>query len=213
MLANKNERKVSCINKPGTAPKSAAPVRPKISKVLLFCGFLVNKFVTNKSLVKKYRNFSKIHGTQCRDSMVRYMLSEKILRISSDNSPPPSSPPSILELRNDKRRNVLTHGRVNFSQSVTSTFLQGGGRRGLNSRYYWWWGINKKDPILNSNYFDKCLSNKCLIYVRKYHVKTLFRISGEWATSWNNLVPWKFRFPQQYEQCIVLRYWKKQRPL
>ena len=34
--------------------------------------------------------------------------------------PPPPPPPTIMDMRNNKRRNVLTHTRVNFSQSETS---------------------------------------------------------------------------------------------
>ena len=44
--------------------------------------------------------------------------------------PPPSfnspSPHTIMDMRNNKRRNVLTHARVNFNQSETSSLLRGG---------------------------------------------------------------------------------------
>ena len=51
-------------------------------------------------------------------------------------------------MRNNKRRNVLTHARVNFSQSETSSLLRGGGgggggRGGRRRR-----GVNRKDPRL-----------------------------------------------------------------
>ena len=57
---------------------------------------------------------------------------------------PPSSPPpptdqtyphTIMDMRNsNKRRNVLTHARVNFSQLETCSLLRGGGGGGWVSR-------------------------------------------------------------------------------
>ena len=38
-----------------------------------------------------------------------------------------NSPHTIMDLQNNKRRNVLIHARVNFSQSETSLLLLGGG--------------------------------------------------------------------------------------
>ena len=50
-------------------------------------------------------------------------------------------------MRNNKRRNVLTHARVNFSQSETSSLPRGGGRE-LNFELLLkgGGGINRKDP-------------------------------------------------------------------
>ena len=42
-----------------------------------------------------------------------------------------------MDMRNNKRRNVLTHARVNFSQSETSSLLRGGE---LNSELLLWGG-------------------------------------------------------------------------
>ena len=54
-------------------------------------------------------------------------------------------------MRNNKRRIVLTHARVNFSQSETSSLLRGGGgggrRRELNFELPLWRGVIRKDPI------------------------------------------------------------------
>ena len=61
--------------------------------------------------------------------------------------PPPSHTHTIMDMRNNKRRNVLTHARVNFSQSETSSLLRGaGGTRELNFELLLWWGINRNDP-------------------------------------------------------------------
>ena len=60
-------------------------------------------------------------------------------RIFSVNSPtdltPPPPPPHhfIMDIRNNKRRNILTHARVNFNQSETSLLLRGGGGGGRGS--------------------------------------------------------------------------------
>ena len=52
-----------------------------------------------------------------------------------------------MDMRNNKRRNVLTHARVNFSQSETSSLLRGGE---LNFELLLWGGggggVNRKDP-------------------------------------------------------------------
>ena len=50
-----------------------------------------------------------------------------------------------MDMRNNKRRNVLTHARVNFSQSETSSLLHGGGGE-LNFELLLWGGVNRKDP-------------------------------------------------------------------
>ena len=42
-----------------------------------------------------------------------------------------------MDMRNNKRRNVLTHAQVNFSQSETSSLLRGGG---LNFELLLWGG-------------------------------------------------------------------------
>ena len=42
-----------------------------------------------------------------------------------------------MDMRNNNRRNVLTHARVKFSQSETSSLLRGGG------------GINRKGPKIS----------------------------------------------------------------
>ena len=65
------------------------------------------------------------------------------------NSPPHwfNSPHTIMGMRNNKRRNVLTHARVNFSQSETSSrllLLRGE----LNFELLLWRGVNRKDPIV-----------------------------------------------------------------
>ena len=62
--------------------------------------------------------------------------------IFSVNSPPPP-PHTIMDMRNNKRRNGLTHARVNFSQSETSSLLRGGE---LNFELLLWGGVNRKDP-------------------------------------------------------------------
>ena len=52
-----------------------------------------------------------------------------------------------MDMQNNKRRNVLTQARVNFSQSETSSLLRGGGG-GLNFELLLWGGggVNRKDP-------------------------------------------------------------------
>ena len=35
------------------------------------------------------------------------------------------APHTIMDMRNNKRHNILTHARVNFSQSETSSLLRG----------------------------------------------------------------------------------------
>ena len=40
--------------------------------------------------------------------------------------PPHTHTHTIMDMRNNKRRNVLTHARVKFSQSETSSLLRGG---------------------------------------------------------------------------------------
>ena len=53
-----------------------------------------------------------------------------------------------MDMRNNNRRNVLTHARENFSQSETSSLLRGGGGGELNFELLLWEGvgINRKDP-------------------------------------------------------------------
>ena len=53
---------------------------------------------------------------------------------------------------NNKQRNVLTHARVNFSQSETSLFLRGGTGGELNFELLLWLGINRND--------SKCILEK-----------------------------------------------------
>ena len=48
-----------------------------------------------------------------------------------------------MDMQNNKRRNVLTHARVNFSQSETSLLLRGGE---LNFELLLWGRVNRKDP-------------------------------------------------------------------
>ena len=52
-----------------------------------------------------------------------------------------------MDMRNNNRRNVLTHVRVNFSQSETSSLQNGGG--GLILSFYCGGGINRKDPKIS----------------------------------------------------------------
>ena len=62
---------------------------------------------------------------------------------------------AIMDMRNNKRGNVLIQARVNFSQSETSSILRGGW--GLNFELLLWGGggggreggrrrVNRKDP-------------------------------------------------------------------
>ena len=67
------------------------------------------------------------------------------LQPPTDLTPPP--PTTIMDMRinkNNRRRNVLTHARVNFSQSETSSLLRGG--RELNFELLLSRGVNRKDP-------------------------------------------------------------------
>ena len=41
-------------------------------------------------------------------------------------NPPPTHTHTIMDMRNNNRRNVLTHARVKFGQSETSSLLRGG---------------------------------------------------------------------------------------
>ena len=51
-----------------------------------------------------------------------------------------------MDMRNNQRRNVLTHARVNFSQSETSSLLRGGwGVWVLNFELLPWGGGNKQE--------------------------------------------------------------------
>ena len=65
----------------------------------------------------------------------------------TDLTPKPPPPPhTITDMRNNERRNVLTHARVNFSHSETSSLVRG---RELNFELLLWGGggaINRKDP-------------------------------------------------------------------
>ena len=50
-----------------------------------------------------------------------------------------------MDMRNNNRRNVLTHARVNFSQSETSSLLRGGGGGGgLYFELLLWGGLTEK---------------------------------------------------------------------
>ena len=65
------------------------------------------------------------------------------LLIPPPSSSPPPPPPhththTIMDARNNKRRNLLTHARVSFSQSETSSLLRSGRLGGG--------GVNRKDP-------------------------------------------------------------------
>ena len=56
-----------------------------------------------------------------------------------------------MDMQNNKRRNVLTHARVNFSQSETSSLLRGGGGGGgegeLNFKLLLWGGGGLTEKI------------------------------------------------------------------
>ena len=64
----------------------------------------------------------------------------------------------MMDMRNNKWRNVLTHARVNFSQSETSSFLREGD---LNFELLLWGRINRKDASWRLNlefgwFVDSC---------------------------------------------------------
>ena len=53
-------------------------------------------------------------------------------------------------MRNNRRSNVLTQARVNFSQSETSSLLPGGWGGGeLNFELLLLGGVNRKDPKIS----------------------------------------------------------------
>ena len=56
-----------------------------------------------------------------------------------------------MDMQNNKRRNVITHARVNFSQSETSSLMPGGGGGGgeLSFELLLWGEINRKDPEIS----------------------------------------------------------------
>ena len=56
--------------------------------------------------------------------------------------PPPPHKHTIIYMRKNKRRNVLTHARVNFSQSETNSLLRGEG--GLHFELLLWGGLREK---------------------------------------------------------------------
>ena len=66
-----------------------------------------------------------------------------------------------MDIRNNKRRNVSTHARVNFSQSETSSFLRVGE---LNFELLLLGGdwVNRKDPL-------KIYCNK---YIKYYYFQS-----------------------------------------
>ena len=90
----------------------------------------------------------------------------------TDLTPPPPPPPHHNGYAKYKRRNVLTHARVNFSQSETSLLLGGG-----------WGGVNRKDPvillgtrgIIQLINFELIISNNTLFYT--------FSTTFDYATS------------------------------
>ena len=54
---------------------------------------------------------------------VFWIVSVSYLPLPTDLTPPHT----IMDLRKSNQRNILTHARVNFSQSETSLLLRGGG--------------------------------------------------------------------------------------
>ena len=75
-----------------------------------------------------------------------------------------------MDMRNNRRRNVLTHARVNFSQSETSSLLRGGGE--LKFELLLWGGVNRKDPDLARNacirqYLQESYKNGVILQVQK----------------------------------------------
>ena len=68
-----------------------------------------------------------------------YLFCAKTFERSSDLKTDLKTPITIMDMRNNKRRNVLTHARVNFSQSGTISLLRGGGG-GLNFELLLWGG-------------------------------------------------------------------------
>ena len=114
-------------------------------------------------------------------------------RIFSVNSPPLTdltAPHTIMDMRNNKRRNVLTHARVNFSQSETSSLLRRGAGGGLNFELLLWRGVNRKDP------YNQCIFH-CNGYFWKYSLQTcqnvkstlLFVISFKCNMNRNSSIP------------------------
>ena len=96
-------------------------------------------------------------------------------RIFSVNSPHHwfDSPHTVLDMRNNKQRNVLTHARVSFSQSETSLLLRGGE---LNFELLLWGdgGTGRKLTKKIHNMFQDPCFGEC--FVIKLVALTVFQL-------------------------------------
>ena len=59
-----------------------------------------------------------------------------------------------MNMRNNKRRNVLTHAQVNFSQSEASSLLRGEG--GLKFELLLWGELTEKIRFTSEPKFGEC---------------------------------------------------------
>ena len=73
-------------------------------------------------------------------------------------------------MRNNKRRDVLTHARVNFCQSETTSLLRVGE---LNFELLLWRGVKRKDPSQLLGKFFKLVDTKVVV-TQKRHSSSKF---------------------------------------